>query len=648
MLRSVFAGLMSLALFVAPMAAGAASSPPVLPSVESFAAQSQMAQPELAPDGLRLAYFTTDRGDRALVVKTLDTGDAPRVVFRGDGNLDLEWFTWLNDERMLLAVSYPGKRGATATIETRLLSFAPDGSRQIALLVPRQGNRVAQVGTDIIATVPGDPLHILINWDRDLDGVYSAYRVNVVDGKAERLEDGQKKTAGWLADEAGVIRIRIDYDGSYKELWIRDQATAPFRLLKRYDVFRDPSFTPLAFAPDNPQLLYVTSDEGDGRDAVYAYDLTTNRLGPVLFENATYDIEGIVRRKADRGIVGYVFTDSEPRIVFTDPSLKARQAEIDARLPGTLNRVTSESADARRAIVVATGAREPGAVYLYEAASGTLTLLGRRNPGLTAAALAPVVPWRYDARDGTPIEAFVTLPPGVSFDDTRAAIPVVVMPHGGPATRDYVGFDYMAQFLASRGYAVLQMNFRGSSGYGRSFEARGFGEWGGVMQDDVTDGTRALIARGFADPKRIAIVGGSYGGYAALMGAVREPDLYRCAASINGVTDLKRFVEDMRDFRFADLRLPRILEPGVSLDTLAETSPVKRVAEIRAPILLIHGGLDRIVPVMHGRIMARALEQAGKPYEFVILQGGNHILSRERSRIETLSRLEAFLKAHMT
>ena len=269
---------------------------------------------------------------------------------------------------------------------------------------------------------------------------------------------------------------------------------------------------------------------------------------------------------------------------------------------------------------------------------------------LDRAKLAPRVPYSYAARDGVQIPGFLTRPLGA-----QGPTPLVLLPHGGPAALEVGGYDWLAHFLASRGYAVLQPNFRGSGGLGKAWEDAGHGEWGtGVMQHDLTDGVAALVAAGIADPERVCIVGASYGGYAALAGAAFTPELYRCAAAIAGVADLGGMLSIERGRRgFASptlaywRRAMGVDETGSANEKLEAASPAKHVEGIRAPVLLIHGHDDTVVPIAQSQLMQTALEGAGKSVQLVELEGEDHWLSRAPTRLAMLQALDTFLAEHL-
>jgi dipeptidyl aminopeptidase/acylaminoacyl peptidase len=316
--------------------------------------------------------------------------------------------------------------------------------------------------------------------------------------------------------------------------------------------------------------------------------------------------------------------------------------QIAGVLPNLNSYIVDETSDGHRLLILANGGNRPGAYYLLTRSNGKASLspLGAIRPQIPDDALSPVKPVTYRARDGLEIHGYLTMPRGIA----TGPIPFVIMPHGGPSTRDTLGFDYIAQMIASRGYGVLQPNYRGSRGFGAKFEQAGFQQWGLAMQDDLTDGTRWLIDQKLANPNRICIVGWSYGGYAALMGAIKTPDLFRCAASMAGVTDLHRRLDRASNSRFADLNVPRFdSDPSV----IAANSPLLHADQIRIPVLLAHGRRDFTVPVADTEAMEAALRTAGKPVEALYFANDDHYLFREGDRIAYLKALERFLKQNL-
>jgi dipeptidyl aminopeptidase/acylaminoacyl peptidase len=638
--RLISGGL--LLLLLALPARAVAQDKEIAEKARLFGSLPQLVVPDLSPDGAYVAAIEPVDGRRALVVRPRAAPQDARVRFAPKTG-SLTWFGWEDSDTLLVELSFAGYRG-THTVETRLFAVGRARGEPVELLAPRRSRRVPQNGSLLVSLLPQEPGQVLMGWDGDLDGTNSLYRVDLASGRGQELERGTAGTVRWLADRTGEVRLRIDAVGVNKEIWVRARKDAPWRLLVRYDMLKGPLLDPRFFSPEDPDRLYVLSEHETGRQAAYLLDARSGAMSEALFSHPTVDIDGIIQSRKDERAIGYLATVDLPTIHYIDPAWTARQQAIDAELKGTTNVFVSESEDSRYQLVIAIAAREPGRYYIRDDATGALTLLGARYPALASRALGDVVPFPYRARDGLDIPAYVTLPAGLSLADARGAKwPVVVLPHGGPNARVTQTFDFLAQFMASLGYIVLQPNYRGSTGYGRAFYVRGHREWGRAMQDDVTDGVRRLIAEGIADPGRICIVGASYGGYAALMGAVRTPDLYLCAASIEGVTDLKRFLSDMRNYKFHEIRVPRIVDPGL-IDNIAGVSPVEQAAQIKVPVLLVHGDQDAIVPLSHSTDMAKALRRARKPVELVVLKGGDHQLSTARVRTEALERLGMFLR----
>ena len=319
-----------------------------------------------------------------------------------------------------------------------------------------------------------------------------------------------------------------------------------------------------------------------------------------------------------------------PEYHWIDPLDEQRYAEVARRFPGRTVTLYSQSQDRQRVVAYVSGPSNPAVYYLVDLRSHTADIVGEEYPGLAHVALGEQRTLVYKARDGAPIAAYLTVPAG----GEAKQLPLVVLPHGGPESRDYPRFDWWAQFLVTRGYAVLQPQYRGSAGFGEAFRLAGRRQWGSLMQDDLTDGVRAMIEQGVADGGRVCIVGASYGGYAALAGAAFTPELYACAVSVNGPANLPEMLawqvsQRGKESSTAGYWVDSI---GSRLDPqVLARSPAKAVEHVRAPILLIYSADDTVVPPSQSREMAQALKEHGTPVELVRLEGDDHWLSRERA-----------------
>jgi len=328
----------------------------------------------------------------------------------------------------------------------------------------------------------------------------------------------------------------------------------------------------------------------------------------------------------------------DSHVVWLDESYGQVMQTLNKALPDTFNDIEGRDAEGHFYIVYSESRYDPGYFHVYDAANKKIHGLMEKYPGLDPAYLADVNTFSFTARDGLKIPAVLTTPLGVKAKN----LPLIILPHGGPQSHSTVAYNYTAQFLANRGYAVIEPNFRGSTGYGKDFNEAGHEQWGLAMQDDLTDATQWAIKSGLADPERICIVGGSYGGYAALMGAVKEPDLYKCAAAFNGVFDIPKMKFDQKDY-IGGLYMTRFINKG---DT-ETVSPYHRADEISIPVLLLAAEDDRVVRVEQSEAMAKKLKKIGKLSKFILIDDGGHSLNTEAARTTKLTELEAFLKKHI-
>jgi dipeptidyl aminopeptidase/acylaminoacyl peptidase len=387
---------------------------------------------------------------------------------------------------------------------------------------------------------------------------------------------------------------------------------------------------------------------GADRTAVYLYDLHQGQFTQTIASDPRVDIAGVFVNPRTSEYLGYYTFDDVYRVHFNDAGV---QSHINAlrRFFGddASFDIVDMSDDARMWIISASGPSDPGALYLYDREQTHIEPLAPLNPSLASDQLGPSSVVRYAARDGAQITGYLTLPPEAG----AGPLPLILMPHGGPESRDLFVYDRDAQFLATRGYAVFRPNFRGSSGYGRAFAEAGYGEWGGKMQDDLTDAVAHLVSTGVADPARVCIVGISYGGYAALAGAAFTPEAYRCAVSIAGVSDLveqSQYVLREGDDEEDDYIRRSIGDPRVDRERLRARSPALHAANIRVPVLLLHGGQDEIVPVQQSRRMERALRQAGGDVRYVEVEGEGHPYWSDENQTRLYTEVETFLARHLS
>jgi dipeptidyl aminopeptidase/acylaminoacyl peptidase len=632
MMKKFRAGSVFVVMSVAVAGPARADAPP---PVEAYGKLPSIEAPRLSPDGGAISFLSSVDGRRCLMIERLTGRDRDSRALC-PGRYEVRSFAWKSVDRLIVEVYTQGHPlGSELRTESRLLAIDPNGRRTVALIEPK-AERAVDFGEDrIIDMLPDDPDHVLVAAYRTDADSPDVVQVDIESGRTRTVVDGQDRITSWKTDGAGHVRVGVAIDDGMLKVYYRDGADGPFRLIRQVEAARASSFSVLSVG-DQPGLLYVASTEPTGRRAVYRYDVATDRLLEPYAARPDADIDSLVM---DRGRpLGYGYTIDEPAMVYTDAGLGADAAQVAAALPRFRTTVVDSTADGGRLLILAAGGSRPGKYFLLTRAAGQSTLapIGDIRPNIPDASLSPVSPVVYKARDGLDIHGYLTLPAGRPM----GPMPFVVLPHGGPSARDSVGFDYLAQMIASRGYGVLQPNYRGSRGYGGAFEQAGYQQWGLRMQDDVTDGTRWLIDQKLADPSRICIVGWSYGGYAALMGAIRTPDLFRCAASIAGVTDLRRRLDRAQQSRFADINLPRFDSDPKELE---ENSPVLQAARIRIPVLLVHGRRDFTVSVEDSEAMEQALRDAGKPVRSLYFDDDDHYLFREDDRIALLKTLSDFL-----
>ncbi len=617
------------------------------PPVEAFARIPMLRNVEISPDGGAFSAKVAMNGREHMAVYEF-APDGKLVVksnaTESDG-LRIGWISWKRPDRLVVSLRFPSKRWGTDTIETRLMALAREGGEFEALFRHSRDDIPLQMEDQIISWLPNDPDHILVEYNDDNPREPAVYRVPIERNIHRQIQGSRSGITGWIADPQGRVRAGYGFtsDAEKKQkLILRLADEAGWRDFSHRVEEDSPSFAIMGFAPDG-KTAYVESDFEQDAPPVYEFDIEKDSFGRKVFEHPNFEASGLRFDSKTGALTGIDYVADETHAIWLDEGVKSEIDAVRAMLPGKTVELVDVSLGGAHAVLFASSADDPGRYYFFNRAERRLTQLPANYPELQGAALGKVIATSYAARDGLAIPAYVTLPPGVSSLEEARGLPFVVNPHGGPGARDFLSFDYWAQFFASRGYGVLQMNFRGSTGYGTAFKTAGEREWGQAMQDDIADGADWLAAQGYADRNRIAIVGGSYGGYAALMGAAKTPDLYQCAVSFAGVSDLPDLLRDARKYIGGKAGTRHIGRLWTDRAMLAENSPARRADDIKIPVLLVHGDKDRVVDVDHSKKMRNALRKAGGTVEYVELKDGDHHLSAHGDRLTFLSASEKFL-----
>ncbi|MBP1683908.1 MAG: Dipeptidyl aminopeptidase/acylaminoacyl peptidase [Deltaproteobacteria bacterium] len=632
----------ALLLCVAHAGVATEAHPQRLP-VQAFRPQSSFLAPVFAPDGRSIALLIPD-AETVVAVRPWDRADVQPIGRIPDANVQPRWLRWADPTRVLLSaeIASPGDPPHAH----RVFAFElPGGAPPFAATAGTQVLHEAwdlPLQDEVIHWQRDEPTHALVQY-RDPGQLYPGVKLmDVLSGQLTNILPSRRGIDLWYADHDGVIRAGVGFGQNRYRLVVRMDAAAGFQPIVDFDPSRETGFTFAGFGFD-PATLYVWKLL-DGRRALYEYNLASKHIVRLVFARPDVDVDGLVFNEGRRKLIAVDYIADEPKRQFLDEQAEREQQLIDDALPGTFNQVVSQNKAHTRAIVRVAGDTRPPAYYLFvrDDHSKRADLLTSLYPTLGPDQLAPTRVLSYRARDGLEIPAYLTIPNGRAPRN----LPVIVRPHGGPMTRDCRQFDPEVQLLANRGFAVFQMNFRGSGGYGESYREMGFRQWGLAMQDDITDGVRWLIEQGIADPERIGIYGASYGGYAALMGLVKTPELYRAGAAYAAATNLPAFVA-ANPHMFAEH--DRGGTAGAWNDTKAQqaVSPLHNVSRIQAPVLLAHGADDDRVPVAHARMMAQALREAGKDIEYLEFAHEPHGFIAEGDRVRFYERLLDFFETHL-
>ncbi len=648
-----FAG--ALAALPAVAADSAAPAP-----VERFFNHVGFSGAQLSPNGRFLAARVS-RKDKHESLAVVDLSDKSVKLVAGFSDIDIGDFSWVNDERLVFDVTDKDEAQGDITRGAGLYAVNRDGSEYRQLVEREESSsetgrtRLLPWNTDLLAgALPaGSSSVYVVSPELVKRGDIGAVELMQLDTRTGRVTTVQRpaNVNQWLLDAKGEPLIATKHDKDKGALYYRDEATQKWRQLFEYNEFLDnkDTVTPVGFAPDG--TLYVTARAGQDKLALYRFDLATGRrAAEPLVELADYDFRGSLVMTDSKLLGVRILTDARST-VWLDAGMKAVQQRIDALLPRTANLVSvAPRAETPWVLVESYSDVQPLFWNLFNTETGKLDRVGNSRDDIDPARMATQDAVRYKARDGLVIPAWLTLPKG-----KRKNLPLVVLVHGGPYVRGGEwGWHPDAQFLASRGYAVLEPEYRGSTGFGSKHYHAGWKQWGLKMQDDIADGAKWAIAEGIADPQRICIAGASYGGYATLMGLINDPGLYKCGIDWVGVTDIGLLANGHWSARsdmtvdYVKYGMPTLVGDLVKdADQLKKTSPLEQAARITQPLLLAYGGADVRVPIYHGRKFYDAVKATNKNVEMVVYEEEGHGWYLPKNRIDFWTRVEKFLEKNI-
>lgn len=650
-------GFLVLLLALAPRAATAETAPVTTP-VEAFGTIPIFTNPRLSPDGTHLAAIQSFKGRPAVVIYNLKgpANAIPAIVDSPDWIV--QSIRWVKSDALVLNIK-SSRTAVDGKLRTwvRAIMVDADGKNARVLMNNERTLDNNVFAADVVDTLPNDPGHIMMSLYRfhdigsmntaagDLPFYLDLLLVDVKTGTSHILQNGSLDTIQWFTDGNGVVVAREDHNNLSRTDKLFTYSGQTPRAAGTFAADGDEGSGTEGLSEDGKSVVRRTLSKGF--DRLIRQDIATGDESE-LFAAPGYDVESAISDEWTGRIVGVTYVSEKQEYAFFDPKREALQRGIEKAFPGKSAGIVSSDLAADELVVYVTGTIEPPAYYLLDRTNHTVRPIAAPYPDLINVKLGEVRAFDYPARDGLPIHAYLTLPPGKQSKD----LPLVVMPHGGPDARDMIGFDWWAQFLANRGYAVLQPNYRGSSGYGDAFTQAGLRQWGLKMQDDISDGVKKAITDGIADPRRVCIVGASYGGYAALAGAAFSPDLYACAVAVAGVSDLPQMLRTEHrmtgsESRTSNFWATRIGSSDENWDQLVATSPARHAAAFRAPVLLIHGEGDTTVRIDQSETMDEALRSSHKTVEFVRIPGEDHYLNQTNSRLRVLNETARFLEKYI-
>ncbi len=596
--------------------------------LRDFFKNSERSNYRISQDGKYISYLAPYNNRMNIYVQKTNSPDSKRVTDVTDR--DIAGYIWGNKDIII----YIKDNGGDENYHFYSVNINTGNLKE---LTPFEGVRVNLV--DELEEIDGE---ILVEMNRNDPQVFDVYRLNIITGELKLEVKNPGNISRWITDHKGNIKAAITTDGVNTSLLYRENNNDEF-VVKLTTNFKE-TLSPLFFTFDN-ENIYALSNIGRDKNAVVKFDIKNSKEFEVLYENPDVDASNLVFSKKRKVLTAITYYTWKLERIFLDKEIENIFRRLEKELKGYEIIISDMDDEENKYIVRTFSDRTLGAYYLYDKQTDKLNKIADDSPWLNENEMAEVKPISYLSRDELTINGYLTLP----LNKEHKNLPVVVNVHGGPWARDYWGFNPEVQFLANRGYAVLQMNFRGSIGFGRKFWEASFKQWGKTMQDDISDGVKWLIEQGIADPKRIAIYGGSYGGYAVLAGLAFSPELYAAGVDYVGVSNLFTFMKSIPAYwkPYLEIMYAMVGDPEKDKELMQAASPVFHVDKIKAPLFIAQGRKDPRVNVNESDQMVEALKKRGIDVPYMVKDNEGHGFHNEENKFDFYEAMEEFLKKHL-
>jgi len=601
----------------------------IIPVNDFFKSQDK-ATYRISPDGKSISYLKLENKKQNLFVEDIATGKIVQLTHLKEKNIS--FYSWVSKDELIY---YKEKAGEKFQSDLFIIDKQGANERQLSA---NAKSRMRVLEDQLIE----DKYLLVLSNQRD-STVSDVYRLNVRDGKMSMAAQNPGNITNWMTDSKGKLRMATSSDGVNETLWYRENEYQKFKAILTNN-FKT-TLMPVAFAEDKPNIIYAISDVNRDKSALVELDCTTGKEKSILFANDTLNVVD-AQYSRQKGKMAYVVCETwKKEKHYLDNEAKLLYQKIDQLLPNTESRILDRDKSENVFVIRTFTDRNPGSYYLYIASIGKLKKLSDINSSIKEEQMCEMKPISYSSRDGMKINGYLTLP----LNKAAKNLPIVVVPHNGPGQRNTWGYNAEVQFLANRGYAVLQINYRGSAGYGKNFYAAGFKQWGGKIQDDIDDGVKWLINEKVANPQRIAIYGSGFGGFIALNSAIQSPKLYSCAASNSGVLNLLSYIKSIPPFLKSNLQMyyDIVGNPDTEFDYMRQASPVFHSDKVNIPIFITQNVKDHRINANDAIQFVKELKKRNVNVTYLEKDDAPFSANREESRQKVYTALEQFLESNL-